>query len=483
MQACPCRHHRMRMKFSSSDQLKEKYDVVVIGSGLGGLTCANRLACAGHSVVLLEHHFQLGGLATWFKRGGHIFDVSLHGFPYGMVKTCKKYWGKAIRDCIVPLPGIVFDNPQFSLTTTFSKVDFIRILEETFHIDPKVVTDFFNTVDGMNFYDDQSMTTRELFEQFFPGRTDVHRLLMEPISYANGSTLDEPAITYGIVFSNFMNKGVYTFEGGTDKLINMMAEELLQNGVTLCTRAKVEQVLVENGKARGVLVNGREVMADAVVSNAGITNTIDNLTDPSIFSDEFLGRFHKVEVNNSSCQVYFGIRQGETIEDIGDLLFTSTSPEYSAEEMRHMETKSRTFSVYYPKTRPEAQPDYTIVASMNGNYDDWADLNETEYKEAKEAMVERCLVDLERYVPGVREKIDTIASATPKTFNRYTLHTRGTSFGTKFEGLEISRSLHKEIQGLFHVGSVGIIMSGWLGAINYGVIVANDADGYLHSVK
>jgi all-trans-retinol 13,14-reductase len=50
-------------------------------------------------------------------------------------------------------------------------------------------------------------------------RDDVVRLLMEPITYANGSTLEDPAITYGIVFSNFMQKGVYTFEGGTDALV------------------------------------------------------------------------------------------------------------------------------------------------------------------------------------------------------------------------------------------------------------------------
>ncbi len=42
---------------------------------------------------------------------------------------------------------------------------------------------------------------------------------MEPITYANGSTLEDPAITYGIVFSNFMSKGVFTFQGGTDRLI------------------------------------------------------------------------------------------------------------------------------------------------------------------------------------------------------------------------------------------------------------------------
>jgi len=461
------------------DKVQSYYDVIVVGSGLGGLTCANRLAAAGHSVLLLEHHIQLGGLATWFKRGGHIFDVSLHGFPYGMVKTCKKYWGKPIRDAIVQLKNIVFDNPQFSLTTTFSKEDFIRLLQERFGIVKAVVDEFFATVDAMNFYDDQWMTTRELFARFFPGRSDIHRLLMEPITYANGSTLDEPAITYGIVFSNFMNRGVFTFEGGTDKLIGLMADELRAKGVDIVTSARVERILVEKGMTTGVAVKGREIKARAVISNAGVTNTIDKLVGRAQFAPDFLGRFGKVRVNNSSCQVYFGIRKGETIPDIGDLLFTSTAEEFSSEEMRRMDTKSRTFSLYYPKTRPDSPPDHTIVASMNADYDDWAGLDQTAYRSAKEAMIERCFCDLERYLPGIRSKVDTVESATPRTFHRYTLHTKGTSFGTKFEGLDISRSLHKEIGGLFHVGSVGIIMSGWLGAINYGVIVANDVDGYL----
>ncbi len=468
------------MSFTPLEKVQDNYDVIVIGSGLGGLTCANRLARAGHSVLLLEHHIQLGGLATWFKRGGHTFDVSLHGFPYGMVKTCKKYWSKEIRDSIVQLYNIVFDNPQFSLTTTFSKDNFTRILHEQFKLDRTTVDDFFNTVRAMNFYDDQTMTTRELFEKFFPGRTDVHRLLMEPITYANGSTLDEPAITYGIVFSNFMNRGVFTFEGGTDRLIGMMADELKKNGVTICTGARVDRIVVENGKTKGVTVGERVIAAPAVVSNSGITNTIDNLAGRDAFNDDFLSRFDKVEVNNSSCQVYFGIRKGESFEDVGDLLFTSTAKEFSSEEMRRMDTRSRTFSVYYPKTRPD-KPDYTVVASMNGNFDDWATLDDQRYKQAKDDMVERCFNDLERYIPGIRDKVDTIESATPKTFNRYTLHTSGTSFGTKFEGLDISRSIFKEVGGLFHVGSVGIIMSGWLGAINYGVIVANDVDAYVRS--
>jgi phytoene dehydrogenase-like protein len=64
------------------------------------------------------------------------------------------------------------------------------------------------------------------------------------------------------------------------------------------------------------------------------------------------------------------------------------------------------------------------------------------------------------------KQIDYIEAATPKTFFRYTGYPCGTSFGTKFEGLEISMGFSEEIQGLYHAGSVGIIMPGWLGALN-----------------
>jgi len=243
----------------------------------------------------------------------------------------------------------------------------------------------------------------------------------------------------------------------------------------------VNRIVIDGGKVRGVEVGDRFIEADSVVSNSGILNTIYDLAGKEVFPADFLDRVKTVRVNTSSCQVYIGIKKEETIDDIGDLLFVSTAKHFSSDELLDMHTRSRTFSLYYPKTRP-GHNRYTVVASMNGRFDDWERLSESEYETEKLAMIERTLVDLERYIPNVRQKIDWLEAATPKTIHRYTLHTKGTSFGTKFEGLDISRSIFKAVPGLFHVGSVGIIMSGWLGAINYGVIVANDVDGYIRGM-
>jgi phytoene dehydrogenase-like protein len=460
--------------------VSDSYDVIVIGSGLAGLTSANILARAGHSVLLLEHHYQLGGMATWFKRrGGHIFDISLHGFPVGMVKSCRKYWTQEIADSIVQLKGIRFENPQFSLRTTFDREDFTRILTEKFGVAPETVHCFFDAARKMNFFDDQSRNTGSLFEEFFPGRSDIVRLLMEPITYANGSTLDDPAITYGIVFSNFMSKGVFTFEGGTDRLVNLMRAEMENNGVEIRIRSLVEKIEVSRDRrVSGVVVNGRRVGCRAIVSNANLKATILQLVGTEHLDPGFVEEARAVRLNNSSCQVYLALKPGQQFDDVGDLLFHSEHSGFDVEAMLSRKISSRTFSFYYPRTRPGSDRSL-VVSSTNANYRDWAELPEDEYQASKRDLCETTIACLERYVPGIREQIDYVEASTPRTFQHYTRHLQGASFGTKFEGLKVSRELPQQVSGLYHAGSVGIIMSGWLGAVNYGVIVANDVDKQL----
>ena len=459
--------------------MKDRYDIVVIGSGLGGLTSANRLARAGHSVLLVEQHSQIGGLATYFRRKSHIFDVALHGFPVGMRKSLRKYWGRDFSDRVIQVKSIRFDNPQYSLESTFDTADFSAKLTGHFKIPQETVKAFFDALAAMNYYDQNTEETGELFNRFFPGRTDVWRFLMEPITYANGSTLNEPAISYGIVFGNFMSEGVYTFLGGTDCMLKMMELELLNNGVDMEKSCRADKVLVEGGKVTGVVLNGKEIGCKAVVFNGSMPRLVHEVVGDDSFQPDFLDGLSKVRLSTSSCQVYMGIKPGEKLPFIGDLLFTSTYPTFDSDALCARTITSRTYSVYYPEIRP-GTTGYSIVASMNARYEDWACMSREQYKAAKAAMVEDTLNAVSRYVPNIRAICDYTEAATPLTFSRYTGHLNGATFGTKFEGLKYSMEMSKQVAGLFHTGSVGIIMSGWLGAANYGVIVANDVDRYLH---
>lgn len=473
------------MQYSTKDKITKKYEVIVIGSGLAGMTLANKMAKDGRSVLLLEAHNKLGGFATWFKRkeGRHIFDVSLHGFPVGMIKTCRKYWSADIANRIHKLKSVRYINPQFEVDTDFTKEDFTKVLVEKFNVEQKTVDAFFHELATMNFYDNSQMTNGELFEKFFPGRSDITRFLLEPIVYANGSNLEDPAISYGIVFSNFMSKGVYIFEGGTDMMIAMMKEELLKNGVDIKLQSKVDRIVVEDKKVRGVEIKGEFVEAQSVVSNSNLKTTIEKLVGESHFSEDFLAKSRAVRLNTSSCQVYMGLKEGAEIDFVGDLIFTSEDREFSTELLLSPKVGSQTFSMYYPEMRPHLPKNYAIVSSSNARFEDWVHLSEEDYEKQKAYIVERALSGIEKIIPGIREKIDFVDAATPLTVKRYTHHESGASFGTKFEGLNVSMTLQQEVQGLFHAGSVGIIMSGWLGAANYGVIKAHDVDTYLSNLE
>ncbi len=461
-----------------TQNLMPEYDVIVIGAGIGGLTAANRLAHFGRSVLLVEQGPKPGGLAACFQRQGHIFDTALHGFPSSMKKTCRKYWSRDMADCIVPLGKVCYDNPQFKLDTPFTAEDFTAKLTSHFGVGPGAVEQFFRACRETNFFDKPGQTTREFLEQFFPGRNDVMRFVMEPMTYANGSTLDEPALTYGVVFSNFLDKGIYFFRGGTDKFMDMACAELERKGVRILTNTRVQQIVVENGRAVGIATGENTVRAKAVIANANLRRTIQELLPTAEKPERLARQAGNLQLSTSISQVYIGIREEEDLPEIGDIIFHSTAPEFSPKTYLAHPPVSRSLSIYYPRSRP-GHNRFSIVASMGARYEDWAGLPPEEYRQTKQSLINDTLDVLEKYDPAIRAKADHLEAATPLTFERYTLHPGGATFGTKFPGARLSEDLPRTIPGLYHTGSVGIIMSGWLGAANYGVIVANRVIEYL----
>src|SRR5258708_7530136 len=195
-----------------------------------------------------------------------------------------------------------------------------------------------------------------------------------------------------------------------------MVEELKKNGVELRKHVLVEKILVEEHDGQkiacGVVAKGgRVIRAKAVLSNASIKNTILRLAGEENFPAEYLAAAQAVRINSSSCQVYLGIKKGESIPHIGDLVFTSQNPKFSTNELVDLHTTSRTFSVYYPDTRPGSNR-YTVVCSLNSTYDAWNNLSDEEYRKEKARLIEESISALERHIPDVRTKLDRTQAAT-----------------------------------------------------------------------
>ena len=189
-----------------------------------------------------------------------------------------------------------------------------------------------------------------------------------------------------------------------------------------------------------------------------------------------------MRLNNSSTQVYMALKPDELIdESTGDLLFSSTAPLFRTELLLSAATS--------PAARIRSTTRGRAPRAGRGAWSSPARTPTTTTgpscpKEEYEASKQDLVRDDARRARQVRAGHPRASSTTSRrrrrvTFEHYTQHINGASFGTKFEGLAVSRALPQQISGLYHAGSVGIIMSGWLGAMNYGVIVANEVDSQL----
>jgi hypothetical protein len=103
-----------------------------------------------------------------------------------------------------------------------------------------------------------------------------------------------------------------------------------------------------------VRVNGRDIRASAVVSNANSARDALSPGGPRALRPPVLEAAEAVRLNNSSTQVYMALDPDDSIdESTGDLLFSSTAPYFRTEALLSRDITSRTFSFYYPKTRPD----------------------------------------------------------------------------------------------------------------------------------
>ena len=134
-----------------ANEPRDRYDVVIIGAGIGGLICSNLLARAGLSVLLVEQHYMVGGYCSTFRRRGYTFDASTHFYP--LLGNPTTMTGKLLVDLGVTTrwkkmdPVDTFHFPDGSRFEVPADLDvYLQRLKEAFPEEATAIDRFFGAV-------------------------------------------------------------------------------------------------------------------------------------------------------------------------------------------------------------------------------------------------------------------------------------------------------------------------------------------------
>ena len=315
-----------------------KKNIIVIGSGFGGLGAASRLLSAGHDVTILEKRDKLGGRAYVYEKNGFKFDggptVITAPFmfddifeatgkkreDYFELVPCDPFYrifdheGKGFdynsdHDFILSeiekrSPGDVKGYEEFIKTTKpiFEK-GFIELADKPFlkFTDMlKVAPDLIKLKSHQSVY---KYVSQFIEDDFLRRAFSFHPLLV------GGNPFDTTSI-YSMIHYLEREWGVHYAMGGTGAIVNALEKLIREQGGKIHTETEVEEILVKNGKAVGVrLKNGEQLEADEIVSNADVAFTYKNLINPKHRKKYTDRKIEKTKYSMSLFVIYFGTKK------------------------------------------------------------------------------------------------------------------------------------------------------------------------------
>ncbi len=513
---------------------REQWDAVVIGSGLGGLTCAAYLCAAGRRTLVLERHYVAGGNSQVFRRRVHgrdyEFDVGIHYIgecgPDGLITSILRGAGLAERVVFRPLDPdgfstLVFPELRFRVPVGWDRYR-ARLLE-TF---PEEAGRLGGLVDLMREVGEQGrrFQNRELaladmaseapaFLKW--GLRPVSELFAEHgISQAAGAVLlgeqgdyavrpSKTPVSLAAGLTDHYMRGAFYPEGGGQVMAARLVEMIRSHGGEVRTRAPVSRVRVEGGRVGGVTLerDGAEIDTDCVVSNADLKRTVFELVGEEHFDPATRERVRDFRMSLPLFAAYLGLDV-----DLAELgvpntnywIWGSTDIEGIYAQV---EDEGRlpdaplayvtTASLKDPTSRQIAPAGFTNLQIMTLVPHDYALWNvergpaeggryhrDPAYRRRKDELVERLLETAEGVLPGLREHVDWRESASPVTQERFTHSTGGTSYGIEFATDQMGpmrMGPETEIRGLYLCGASTPSGHGIANVMRSGVVAAGAA--------
>ncbi|BDA68143.1 Amine oxidase [Rivularia sp. IAM M-261] len=491
-------------------------DIVVIGSGIGGLSCAALLASYGFDVIVCESHSIPGGAAHGFERNGFKFDSgpSLYsGFSYSPSPNPLAQVLAAIGE---ELPCVTYDTwgcclPEGDFDTSVGAEQFCEVLQKL--RGEQAVTEWRQLQRVMEPYAQAAVAlpTAALRLDFGAVRTlgryaptmlrhavSINKLT-GPFSQIMNGTVNDPFIRNWLNLLCFLLSGLpanatnaaevaFMFAdwyrpnvkldypvGGSEALVNALVKGLTKHNGMLMLNAHVESILTENKRASGVkLRSGKIIKArKAVISNASVWDTLKLIPEGAI-PLKYRSSKQATPECDSFMHLHLGIDAENIRADLACHYIYVKDWELGITAPQNVVLVSIP-SLLDPSLAPPGKHVIHVYTPGNEPYKLWQgmDRQSEEYKQQKQARAQIMWQALERIIPDIKQRCEVTLVGTPLTHERYLRRHNG-SYGPAIKASEgLFPNARTPLTGLFCCGDSTFPGIGLPAVAASGMIAAN----------
>jgi carotene isomerase len=483
-------------------------DVVVIGSGIGGLVAGALLAYHGKRTIVCESHGIAGGAAHGFVRQGFRFDTGPSfycglGDPKSLNPLCQvlRILGERVEaiaydplghyhfpDCTLPIycqsdryqealaqitpQGAkelqAFQKPLLDLYKALSQIPTIA-LRSDWQLLPILATRYlpalWQLLPHLGIINGSAgqILRSTVKDPWVKRLIDLECFLLSGLK-AEGTVAPEVAFMLGE-----RDRSVVDYPlGGSEAIINALVRGLIRFGGHLRLNAPVEKILIEQGRVAGVRLRGQETLtAPLVISNATLWDTYTELLSPEDLPSSYRQKQLSTPAVESFMHLHLGIR-AEGLEGL-----TGHHVVVHAED-RDITTPGNTCMISIPSVwdkslAPEGH--HCIHSYTLEPFAGWS--RDRHYAERKSVKSQPLYRALERVIPDIRERIVLELVGTPLTHSRYLRRYRGTYGPATAPGQGTWPSCSTPIPGLYRVGDTTLPGIGVPAVAASGILCAN----------
>jgi all-trans-retinol 13,14-reductase len=470
-----------------------KYDIIIIGAGLGGLTAGAKLAKEGRKVLVIEQHNRPGGCATTFRRGDFTLEVGLHEMDGPSPRDMKT---RIFNDLdvfnnveFIKVPEFYrFINDRHDVTIPHDPENAINILSELFPGETAGIKAYFDQVlnpkkrtPGIEVPD---KSVGEFLDSIIQNN-DLKLILLGNLGYFHDDPYTLSLSYYSLAQGSYYNNGASYIKGGSQKLSDHLAGYIKSHNGEVLLNHLVTGIISDAQRVTGVKYKKKNVhaelnaFADEVIANNAILNVAGLLSGEK--GAELKKEITDLKTGASLLTVYFGFRK--PLRDIGNRHYSTfvydgsvgSQADIKGNNSDDFSRRSFTF-VDYSQVDSALAPDGKSVGAVCciDYLSDWEGLSLKDYNSKKELVASAIIARLEKIIPGIKDIIEYCEVGTPSTVKRYTLNPEGAVYGFAqspsrkiFDSFRSLENLHfASAWGKTGGGFSGAIVGGYMCAFN-----------------